>query len=299
MATAANVGKRMTRSLIHPKWLNHPKGVTEGYSLEVTVGDIPALAEVATKIWPTAPIAIPYLPGEGNDARLAAARTARDLGFEPMPHFSARRIVSSSELKDFLTRAVADAGIERCFVVAGDPSSPAGPFSDSASVIATGLFERSGIKVIGVGGHPEGHPVMSEAQCWAVLEAKCRSIAERGMAPLIVTQFAFDADVILAWLEALRTRGLDYPVRIGVSGPAGVTTLLRFAAQCGVGASTSMLSKYGISIGSLLGPAGPDKFVDRLAIGLGEKHGAVRLHFYPFGGLARTVDWIERHSARS
>jgi len=286
----------MTTPLIDLKWLNAPNAITDGYSLEVTVSDIPALMQAAPGIWPNAPIAIPYLPGESNDARIRAARAVRHLGFEPMPHFSARRIASSIEFEDFLARAVADAGTERCFVVAGDASSPTGPFSDSAALIGAGVFERAGIKVIGVGGHPEGHPIMSEAQCWSVLDAKCRNIEDRGMAPLIVTQFAFDADMILSWLKMLRERGLDYPVRVGVPGPAGISTLVRFAAQCGVGASSSMLSKYGISIRRLLGTAGPDRLIDRLADGLGREHGPVRLHFHPFGGLAKTVEWIERYA---
>jgi methylenetetrahydrofolate reductase (NADPH) len=75
--------------------------------------------------------------------------------------------------------------------------------------------------------------------------------------------------------------------------------LMRFAARCGVGASTAVLAKYGISITKLIGSAGPDKLVDRLARDLGPEHGAVRLHFYPFGGLGKTVEWIDTYSKRS
>jgi methylenetetrahydrofolate reductase (NADPH) len=46
----------------------------------------------------------------------------------------------------------------------------------------------------------------------------------------------------------------------------------------------------------LLGAAGPDKFVNRLRDGLGAEHGMVRLHFYPFGGVAKTVDWIDAYN---
>jgi methylenetetrahydrofolate reductase (NADPH) len=42
----------------------------------------------------------------------------------------------------------------------------------------------------------------------------------------------------------------------------------------------------------LLGSAGPDKLVDTFAAKLGDEHGRVRLHFYPFGGLSKTVEWI-------
>src|SRR5262249_45682602 len=159
-------------------------------------------------------------PGENSSARIEAAKAVRAMGFEPMPHFSARRIDSFAEFDTYLKSAVEEANVRRCFVVAGDPSVPTGPFADTRSLLATGAFEAAGIKVIGIGGHPEGHSVMSEDECWRVLEAKCSDIERRGMAALIVTQFAFDADLMLRWLKNLRTRGLDQAVRIGVPGPA-------------------------------------------------------------------------------
>ena len=69
-----------------------------------------------------------------------------------MPHLSARRIASFADLASFVRRAAEEAGVERCFVIAGDPSTPTGPFADSSSLIETGVFERSDIKVVGVGG---------------------------------------------------------------------------------------------------------------------------------------------------
>jgi methylenetetrahydrofolate reductase (NADPH) len=144
--------------LINPDQPRPVGNITGAYSLEVSAKDIPALTAAAPRIVPASTLSIPYLPSEDNDARLAAARAVRRLGFEPMPHLSARRIASFAELESFVARAAAEAGVERCFVIAGDPSTPKGPFSDSASLIETGVFERSGIKVIGVGGHPEGQP---------------------------------------------------------------------------------------------------------------------------------------------
>lgn len=284
--------------LIHPSSPQSPSHITDAYSLEVSAKDIPALTAAAPRMLPGSTISIPYLPGQNDDARLAAARAVRALGLVAMPHLSARRIASLAELESFVTRAVAEAGIERCFVIAGDPSTPLGPFADSSSLIETGVFERAGIQVVGVGGHPEGHPVMSAADRWEVLERKCRSIGMRGMTPLIVTQFGFDADIVLAWLKTLRERGIEHPVRVGVPGPAGIAVLARYAALCGVSACASMWSKYGISLGKLFGTAGPDAFVDRLAAGLTEEHGEVSLHFFPFGGIAQSVRWIEQYRSR-
>ncbi|MHC3906847.1 methylenetetrahydrofolate reductase [Achromobacter marplatensis] len=285
--------------LIHSNTPKSPGHITDAYSLEVSAKDIPALIAATPRILPGSTISIPYLPGQDNDARLAAARAVRELGLVPMPHFSARRIASLAELESFVKRAVAEAGVDRCFVIAGDPSTPMGPFSDSSSLIETGVFERLGIRVVGVGGHPEGHPVMNAADRWDVLERKCQSIGRRGMTPLIVTQFGFDADIVLAWLKTLRERGIEHPVRVGVPGPAGIAVLARYAALCGVSACASMWSKYGISLGKLFGTAGPDVLVDRLAAGLTQAHGKVSLHFFPFGGIAQSVKWIAQYRARA
>ncbi len=286
-------------ALIHPNWDLPPSGITDGFSLEMTAKDEASLRDAAPLIPTETPIAVTYLPGEEVDARVAATIAVRELGFEPMPHFSARRITSEDDFEAYLKAVVEKAGVRRCFIVAGDPPEAQGPYSDTMSLIATGAFERSGIQAIGIGGHPEGHPNMSEAECWAVLEAKVHEIERRGMAPLVVTQFGFDPDAFLGWLKALRARGITCPVRIGIPGPAGIKRLLAFAARCGVGASASVMKKYGVSITNLLGTAGPDKLVDAFARGLGEEHGRVRLHFYPFGGLTKTLEWINDYNRRN
>lgn len=285
-------------ALIHPNWDKSPAGITDGFSLEMTAKDEASLRDAAPLIPADTPIAVTYLPGEEVDARVAATVAVRELGFEPMPHFSARRITSEDDFEAYLKAVVEKAGVRRCFIVAGDPPEAQGPYSDTMSLIATGAFERSGIQAIGIGGHPEGHPNMTPDQCWDVLEAKVGEIERRGMAPLIVTQFGFDPDAFLGWLKELRARGIECPVRIGIPGPAGIKRLLAFAARCGVGASASVMKKYGVSITNLLGTAGPDKLVDAFAQGLGEEHGRVRLHFYPFGGMRKTLEWVKDYESR-
>ena len=284
--------------LIHPNWDLPPKGILDGYSIEITAKDVDDLRAAAPKMPEGTPVAITFLPGEEFDARLAAAVAVRELGFEPMPHFSARRIVSPEEFETYLEAVVDKAGVRRCFVVAGDPPEPQGPFFDTSALIGTGAFERIGIRAIGIGGHPEGHPNMTDPQAWEVLESKVRDIEARGMAPLVVTQFGFDPDAFLEWLRKARLRGIDAPIRIGVPGPAGIKKLLRFAARCGVGASASVMRKYGVSLSNLIGTAGPDRLVDEFAAKLGGEHGRVRLHFYPFGGVENTIDWIVAYNKR-
>jgi len=156
-----------------------------------------------------------------------------------------------------------------------------------------------GVRNIGVGGYPEGHPAIPESVLWSALEGKAAALAHLGLSGVVITQFGFDVDPVLKWLEAVRERGIDLPVRIGVPGPAGVRRLLTFATRFGVGTSAGIAKKYGFSITNLMGTAGPDKFIRALAKGVDPgRHGEVKLHFYTFGGLKATSEWIAEFRKR-
>ena len=54
------------------------------------------------------------------------------------------------------------------------------------------------------------------------------------------------------------------------------------------------MAKYGLSLTQLLGGAGPGPLIEELGERLSaDVHGDVRLHFYPFGGLEKTAEWIQ------
>lgn len=266
----------------------------EGFSLEMTAKDGGALVEAAPDLPAGTRIAVTYLPGEDMGARVAAATLIRCQGHIPVPHISARRLKSALELEAFLDRLSAEAAIDRAFVVGGDLREPAGPYPHAMSVIASGLLAKYHLSRIGVAGYPEGHPSISERDLKVDLLAKLRVLRDLGHEGVVNTQFSFDANAILRWLEELRNDGVTATVRVGVPGPTTVKSLLRFAARCGVGASTTVLQKYGISLAKLLSPIGPDRLLGDLGARLDPaEHGDVRLHFYPFGGLAGTARWVK------
>lgn len=284
---------------IHPNWEKPRENIVDGYSLEMTAKELDGLREAAPLIRPGTQIAVTFLPGEEIAQRIEAAVLVRELGFEPIVHLSARRLQSVEELDGYLQAITTRAGVKRVFIIAGDPPEPEGPFEDSLQIIETGLLEKHGIEIVGVGGHPEGHPNVSKADLWTWMERKLAAVRAHGMVPLIVTQFAFDDDAIIEWIGEMRARGIDVPVRLGVPGPAGIKRLLGFAKRCGVGASASVMKKYGISLTNLIGSAGPDKLVDSLDKKLSdEEHGRVRLHFYPFGALTASAEWINAYDAK-
>lgn len=278
----------------------HPYGGSQAlcallnnYSVEMTAKDVPELEAAADGIPPGTKIPVTFLPGETFDDRISAAKHVRELGFIPIPHISARRLESQEELESFLSGLQREAAVDHAFVVAGDLPQPMGPYEDALSIIRTGLLAQYGIRRVGISGYPEGHPDIGNDKLWRAKRDKQAALHDRGHDFAVVTQFTFDAEPVLNWLEQVRAEGVDALVRIGVPGPASVKRLLSFAARCGVGASAKVMRKYGLSITKLLSTAGPDALIKDLADGLDpSKHGDVLLHFYPFGGLRTTAEWI-------
>lgn len=267
------------------------------FSIEMTAKDIEQLEETALLVPAGTMVSITFLPGESFASRVDAAAKVHSLGLRPVPHLSARRLTSASELEGFLDALAGRIDLKHMFVVAGDLAEPAGPYSDALSLIRSDLFQRYGVRHVGVAGYPEGHPQIDNAALWQALRDKAAIFADHGLDWSIMTQFGFDADPVLAWLAQLRAEGIDVPVRIGVAGPASVKTLMRFALRCGVGTSAKVMKKYGLSVTKLLGTTGPDPIINDIAAGLRPAHGAAQLHFYPFGGLAKTAAWVQDFSA--
>jgi len=269
------------------------ESLLNGFSLEMTGKDAAKLADARNSIPRGTRINVTFLENEDARLRLDAARAVKQAGCVPVPHIPARRLGSPQMLEEFLAALAAEGATDSVFVVAGDPAVPLGPYEDALAVIESGLLQRYGVRDVGVSGYPDGHPAISDAALWTALEGKVAALARLGLPASVITQFGFDVDPVLTWIEAVRDRGIEAPVRVGVPGPAGVRRLLTYAARFGVGTSAGIARKYGFSITNLMGTAGPDRFIRALADAYDpRRHGEVKLHFYTFGGLKPTADWI-------
>ncbi len=268
------------------------------FSLEMTGKDVQKLAESRGAIPLGTRINVTFLENEDLTMRLTAARAIKASGFVPVPHISARRLLSQATLEEFLAALKAEDASENVFVVGGDPAAAQGPYEDSLSVIQSGLLRHYGVGHISVSGYPEGHPVIPEQVLWSALAAKAAALRKQRLPGSIITQFSFDADPVLAWVEEVRARDIDLPIRIGVPGPAGVRRLMSYAARIGVSTSAGIAKKYGLSLTNLMGTAGPDRFIRALATNYNPyRHGELKLHFYTFGGLKATSEWINDFQA--
>lgn len=286
-------------SLPEAEGREEPSDLLADASLEITGKDAAAVRDVSSALPVGTRVNITYLEHEEIGLRVQAAKVVNDVGFVAVPHIAARRLSTQRQLREQLARLSTANATSQIFVVGGDPATALGPYGDALSVIRSDLVGEFGVREVGIAGYPEGHPHISSVELWTALEAKTAEIARLGLRGSITTQFAFDADPVVRWVTEVRARDIALPIRIGVPGPAGVRRLLSYARRFGVGSSASIAHKYGLSLTRLAGTAGPDRLVRELEQRINpSEHGEVRLHFYPFGGLEATAQWLTHFRQR-
>jgi len=269
------------------------------FSLGVASKETGELAGTRSLIPPGTRVHVGFVDSEDMAMRVSTARAVRQSGFVPVPVIAARRLRSEAMLREYLAWLLASGASGSVLVVAGDPAQPRGPYPDAISVIGSGVLEEYGVREASVAGHPGGHPAVPDSVLWPALARKTAALEERGLGSSVVTQFGFDADLVLAWLADVRARGISLPVRVGVPGPASVRRLLWYASLCGVAVSPPAARKYGFSLTDLMSMAGPDRFIRMLASGYDARvHGEVKLHFNTFSGIAATAEWISQFRGR-
>jgi methylenetetrahydrofolate reductase (NADPH) len=251
------------------------------------------LAELSDRFTAGIDVTVTFLPGDDYRRNVETAAALRRLGFNPVLHIAAREMRSREALDDFLSRARGEADANRVLVIAGDALRTLGPFKSSLDVCASGLIEAHGIRAVSFAGHPEGHPQLGAEQAMAVLAAKRDWGRDAGLRVDLISQFCFESAPILAWFRALEAHNLDIPVHIGLAGPASPATLAKFALRCGVGNSLRSVREHIGRFGRLLIDDGPDDVLRGLwASSSIAKAPIAGLHFFPFGGLRKTAQWL-------
>lgn len=232
----------------------------------------------------------------GSTAEIVdAAEKLRHQGMEPVPHIPARRFSSHDELKGFLGKLAARAAVKQVLLVGGDVARPEGPYAASLDVMKTGMLEGHGVEAVGLAGHPEGHPAVAFDELRNALIDKCEYAAKVGLDVSLVTQFLFDTDKLFAWhADFVEMTAPGIAVDVGLPGLAKMSTLMRFAKDCGVAASLGMLTRHAGRAFKLATSFSPEDTLLELADGVRKAGRPIfrSVHFYPFGSFERTAEWL-------
>jgi len=238
------------------------------FSLEITMktnlSELPKVKDIY----------ITMLPGDDYKGVANKATELTKLGFNPVPHFPARSIKNQNELKDFVNRCK-DGGVKQALVIGGS-ALPIGDFHCSLQLLETGLFE--GWK-IGIAGHPDGSPDISDKDLEKAM------IDKKPYADYIITQWSLNVKPIAAFLSKQ-----TLPVRVGITGPLKISSLLKFANIVGAKNSINFLKTNVTKAVDLLKPRDPNDIIEQL------KDSADNFHIYTFGGLKETNKWLTENN---
>ena len=261
------------------------------WSIEVTPTGAGKIESFSACLAPGTTVNVTFLPGSDPADTIAVAERLHNDGMRPVPHLAARSLRDPDQLDELLAAFTSRCGVEEVLCIGGGVDKPVGAFDATMKVLETGLIQKHGIRSIGVAGHPEGSPDITDDEIAEALAAK-NALAERdGLDLYIETQFCFEADIVLAWERKVRASGNKLPIRIGIPGPATIKTLFRFAQISGIGPSMRFVSKQAKNVAKLMTVQSPHLLIADLAAGMAADEDCLirHFHYYPFGGFARTA----------
>jgi methylenetetrahydrofolate reductase (NADPH) len=235
-------------------------------------------------------VTITCSPRFGLARTLEHVAAARATGHRVVPHLAARMVADERRLRDFVRR-VTDLGVDDLYVIGGDAEEPVGGFTEASQVLQALRDFDHGLKRIGVGCYPEGHPSIPDDALFDALERK------QPYADYMVSQLCFDAAALVGWLRTMRDAGIQLPLRIGLAAPLQTRKLIELSLKIGVGRSVRYLSKQNGFVGNLL--LGRAYEPAQLLAEVGNKGsflnlGVEGLHLFSFNQIEATVDWQAR-----
>jgi methylenetetrahydrofolate reductase (NADPH) len=203
----------------------------------------PKTPEMEAKLWqavkrlePLAPRFVSVTYGAGGSTRerthATVVRIRRETRLEPAAHLTC--VGATREEIDAVAEHYWEAGIRHVVALRGDPPLDRGRYTPHpggyahASDLVAGLKRVADFEVT-VAAFPEVHPEALSAE--ADLDTLKRKI-DAGAARAI-TQFFFDTEVYLRFVERARARGITVPIVPGILPVTNVAQTQKFAAQCG------------------------------------------------------------------
>ena len=234
------------------------------FSLEIgpktDLDTLPALKDVYITMLPG---------GDYKDTAEQASKLVKK-GLNPIPHFPARSIENDVQLKEYVSRCK-DVGVRQVLVIGGS-REPIGSFDSSIQILETGFFEQM---KIGIAGHPEGSPDISDSKLEKAMKDK------KPYADYIVTQWLLDSQKIIDFVSKQ-----TIPVHVGITGPLKITSLIKFANIVGAKNSLNFLKSNFSKALDLMRPKDPNDLIGKV------KSHTDFFHIYTFGGLKETNKWL-------
>ncbi len=204
----------------------------------------PKSAEMETNLWesihrlaPLEPTFVSVTYGAGGTTRerthATVARLVKETSLKPAAHLTC--VGATREEVDSVIRSYAEAGVKHIVALRGDPAEgPGSQFRAHLGGYQTSTDLVAGIRKIGdfevtVSAYPEKHPESGTLdQDIDVLAAKVDAGATRA-----ITQFFFENETYLKYLNRVRQRGINIPILPGIVPVQNFKQTASFAQKTG------------------------------------------------------------------
>ena len=273
--------------------LNIVKQFLSTYSIETTPNVYAKYGSFSDFLHKNHDVYITYLPDENASNVISTAKKLKDEGYEVIPHLPARTIVNENELERYIGELYNKSGCSKILIIGGG-GNQVGNISSTMDVLKSDLLSKFNYQYVGVAGHPEGSPDISNQNLDLAIKEKNNFAKNVDFQMYIATQFFFEAKSLIHWEKHLGSLGNNLPIHAGIPGPASIKTLINYARSCGIGNSLRFISKQAFNLTKLATLNTPDKLIYDLAnyVHLNSASNLKNVHFYAFGGMKKTTDWL-------
>jgi methylenetetrahydrofolate reductase (NADPH) len=215
----------------------------------------PKTPEMEATLWasierlaPLSPNFVSVTYGAGGSTRErthnTVARILRETPLRPAAHLTC--VAATRAEVDEVVRSYWDAGVRHIVALRGDPVAGVGAtyephpggYEQTCDLVA-GIKRIGGFEV-SVSAYPEKHP--EAASLDADIDALKRKVdcgADRA-----ITQFFFDNDVYLRYLDTVRSRGIDIPVVPGILPVQNFKQAANFAKRAGASVPEWLAARF-------------------------------------------------------
>src|SRR5215212_2305791 len=180
-------------------------------------------------------VSVTYGAGGSTRERTHAtvSRLVQETHLKPAAHLTC--VAATKDEIDDVVRSYWDAGVRHVVALRGDPVGGVGTtyephprgYQRTCDLVAG--IKRAGDFEVSVSAYPEKHPEAASLESDIdVLKAKVDCGADRA-----ITQFFFDNDLYLRYVDAVRARGIDIPLVPGILPVQNFKQAANFAARAG------------------------------------------------------------------
>lgn len=215
----------------------------------------PKTEEMETTLWnsierlqPLAPNFVSVTYGAAGSTRerthATVARLIKETPLKPAAHLTCVAATKDEVME--VVHAYRDVGVRHIVALRGDPVSGLGTayeahpqgFQQTADLVSA--IKKVGDFEVSVSAYPEKHPEAGSLDADIdVLKAKVDAGADRA-----ITQFFFDNEVYLRFLDKVRARGIDIPIVPGILPVQNFRQTASFAEKAGASIPAWLANRF-------------------------------------------------------